>query len=342
MSINQNKRKAGPSDECSKRCRQKVKTQFMRLKTILQTYHLKTNVEREASNSWTRFQLVAHVIAFIKILRVKLNLPCAPRNETISAEIELENIKSGDETKKKGSSKSNSSNSSEDDVNKSTTSNWKSCAAYRNRLNKSLKMLRQLLDEHSTLIAASRSASRAGLLDATADYIDQLIKGKVDCDNFGKCGKNTVNLNMGYPVAMNVLQNKTNLQNIVLKNQQLLRQYQESLNKYNLNDTKKRPATSSPVSYALSKNKLMNEIFPNAQVVPALKKRMTNSGQILSKSESEDELIIDEDKENEKVDVELIFDVENEDKENLFRPAMTSSPKVKMIGKVGGIWRPYL
>lgn len=187
------------SDECSKRCRQKVKNQFTRLKGLLQDYYLQTQLEKDAANSWTRFQLVAHAIAYIKLLRRKYMLPCAPHsNEDISADIELELIKAGERDNNNRSnspnstsghsSKSNTSSDNENERNKENlvngtgsleknSSNWKSCAAYRSRLNKSLKMLRDLLDKHSTLIAASRSASRAGLLDATCDYIEQFIRG---------------------------------------------------------------------------------------------------------------------------------------------------------------------
>ena len=163
------------TDECSKRCRLKVKAQFNRLRTILQDNYLTTEAEKEAANSWTRFQLVAHVIAYIKHLRRVFNLPSAPPlHQIISADAELEVIKHTDTSFSSPSAKSSSS----ENENTKPNSNWKSCAAYRNRLNKALKILRELLDQHSPLIAASRSASRAGLLDATADYIDQLQKGK--------------------------------------------------------------------------------------------------------------------------------------------------------------------
>ena len=50
------------TDECSKRCRLKVKAQFLRLRSLLQKHYLDSPAKIEQANSWTRFQLVAHVM----------------------------------------------------------------------------------------------------------------------------------------------------------------------------------------------------------------------------------------------------------------------------------------
>lgn len=214
------------TDECSKRCRLKVKAQFLRLRGLLQKHYLDSPGKIEQANSWTRFQLVAHVIAFIKDLRRQLKLSCAVANHiVISPEIELDIIKQNIEGgsvspgsgRGSGNSDSENQNPNSNNSNEKTnnSSNWKSCAAYRNRLNRALKRLRELLDEHSPLIAASRSASRAGLLDATSDYIEQLLMQALKKNGQNQmAGQNNQIIEQNQLVGQNIIAGKNQFGNL--------------------------------------------------------------------------------------------------------------------------------
>lgn len=341
------------SDECSKRCRMKVKAQFNRLKVLLQTHYLKTQLEKDAANSWTRFQLVAHIIAFIKQLRRKLNLPCAPGlHEMIDADIELEIIKApgnvtdiakirqttGTSSSSPTSSRSNLSNSSDEgnSAKKEKNSNWKSCAAYRSRLNKSLKLLRATLDHHSTLIAASRSASRAGLLDATGDYLQQLIRGEV---NFSVSSK-SVAPNTSGPVMKPVVP--------------VLAQKSAAATSVQMPVNSMATQVSNPAGPQIQiPQNLLHQIFPHMSVQAQAQmsgmvtphnnqtqKAMAVAQQNLPNLASEPKPVQNIFKRKFEEEPEILVDIESDDEIDLKKmlPYATSSPKPKSPK----IWRPYL